>query len=125
MKTLLTAWAFRIVMALFGGTEQVLKVEDYLLGEFDPAAYNFYKNVRSFTFNVKKKRNVKAVIKADNPIDIAFMSENGVSLLHKQGIKEGTIGPVSTEDNKEMRIIMGIYPGDKATVSVEVWMDKA
>ena len=112
-------------MVLFGGTEQVLKVEGFLLGEFDPSAYNFYKNVKSFTFNVKKKRTVKAEVKADNPIDIAFMNENGRSLLHKQGIKEGTIGPVPTEDNKEMRIIMGIYPGDKATVSVEVWMEKA
>jgi hypothetical protein len=125
MKTLLTALPFSVVMAFFDGTEQVLKIEGVSLGEFDPSVHGFYKNVKSFPFDVKKRRAIKVEIKADFPVDIAIANEKGSSLLHKQAVKEGTFGPVSTGDNKEMGIIVGVYPGDKATVSVEVWMVKA
>jgi hypothetical protein len=112
-------------MAFFEGTEQVLKIEALTLGEFDPTAHGFYKNVKSFAFNVKKRGEIKVEIKADFPIDIAVADEKGSSLLHKQSVKEGTIGPIPTDSNKEMGIILGLNPGDKATVSVEVWMVKA
>jgi hypothetical protein len=112
-------------MAFFDGTEQVLRIEGMALGEFDPSVHGFYKNVKTFSFDVKKKRAIKVEIKADTPIDIAVADEKGSSLLHKQAVKEGTIGPIPTDNNKQMGIILGLYPGDKATVSVEVWMVKA
>ena len=111
-------------MSLFESTEQVLKIEVLTLGEFDPCVPGFYKNVKSFPFEVKKRRAIKVEIKTDFPIDIVIANERGSPLLHKQGVNNETIGPVPTEDNKEMGIILGINPGDKATVNVGVWMVK-
>jgi hypothetical protein len=109
-------------MAVFEGREQVLKIEGLALGEFDPSADGFYRNVQTFPFNVKKKKALSITVSSDVPIDIAVANEKRAAVVHKQGIKEGTVGPVPTGDNKEMGIILGIHPGDKAKVSVEVWM---
>jgi hypothetical protein len=124
MKILITAWVFCVLMAFFDGAEQVLKIEGLTLGEFDPSVSGFYKNVKSFSFNVKKRKAITVEIITEVPIDIAVANENGGSVLHKQGIKEEKIGPIPTEDNKLMGIILGIYPGDRTTVNVVVWMEK-
>jgi len=111
-------------MAVFKDGEQVFKKEGLKLGEFDPSAEGFYRNVQSFPFKVKKKKVIRVNVTSDVPVDVAVANENGSSIGHKQNIKEATIGPFPTEDNKEMGVILGIYPGDRATVSVEVWMAK-
>jgi len=111
-------------MAVFGGKEQVFKTERFALGEFDPSVDGFYKNVQTFSFKVKKKRAIMIEISSDVPIDVAVANEKGSSVVYKQSIKEGTIGPVQTDDNKEMGLIIGIYKGDKAVVSAEVWMER-
>ena len=111
-------------MAMFKDGEQVFKIEGFRLGELDLSAEGFYKNVQSFPFKVKKKRVIKIEVRSDISVDVAIANEKGSSVLHKQGIKNETIGPIPTEDNKEMGVIIGIYPGDKATVSVDIWMEK-
>jgi len=111
-------------MAVFGGKEQIFKMERFALGEFDRSVDGFYKNVQTFSFGVKKKRAITVKISADVPVDVAVANEKGSSVTYKQSIKEGTVGPVPTEDNREMGLIVGIYKGDKATVSVEVWMER-
>jgi len=112
-------------MAMLDGREQVFVLEGLLLGEFDPSAEGFYRNVQTFPFKVKKRRVIRISIKSDIPVDVAVADEKGATAGYKQAVKEGTIGPVPTEDNKEMGIVLGVYPGDKATVSVEIWMAKA
>jgi len=111
-------------MAVFGGGEQVFTMEGLVLGEFDPSVDGFYKNVQTFSFKVKKRKVIRINISANAPVDVAVANEKGASISYKQAIKEGTIGPVPTEDNKEMGIIVGVYKGDKATVSMDVWMEK-
>jgi len=113
------------MMAVFGGKEQVFKAERFVLGEFDPSVDGFYKNVQAFSFKVKKKRAITIEISADAPVDVAVANEKGSSVAYKQSVKEGTIGPVQTDDNKEMGLIVGIYKGDKAVVSVDVWMERS
>ncbi|MCL2317856.1 MAG: hypothetical protein FWC44_02205 [Methanomassiliicoccaceae archaeon] len=111
-------------MALFGKGEQVFKKEGLILGEFDPTVDGFYKNVQSFPFKVKKRKVLEITIDSDIPVDVAIANEKGMSIIHKQGIKSSVIGPIPTDDNKEMGIILGVYPGDKATVNAEIWMEK-
>ena len=112
-------------MAMLDGREQVFALERLPLGEFDPSVEGFYRNVQTFPFKVKKRRVIRISIKSDIPVDVAVADEKGSTAGYKQAVKEGTIGPVPTEDNKEMGIVLGVYPGDKATVSVEIWMAKA
>ncbi|MDR1690972.1 MAG: hypothetical protein LBR42_03905 [Candidatus Methanoplasma sp.] len=111
-------------MALFDDRIQVLKVDGVTVGEFDQSADGFYRNVMTFNFNVKKKKAIRVKIRSDNPVDVAVANENGSSMAHKQSMKDGELGPVPTLDNREMGLFLGVYPGDKATVSVEVWMEK-
>ncbi|MCL2032984.1 MAG: hypothetical protein FWG96_06955 [Methanomassiliicoccaceae archaeon] len=125
MKTPINNRVILSVMAMFNGTELVFKIDGLTLGEFDPSAEGFYKNVQTFAFKVKKRRAIRMDIKADVPVDIAVADENGSSVSYKQAVKEGMIGPFPTEGNREMGMILGIHPGDKATVSVEVWMERS
>ena len=112
-------------MAMFSEREQLFKTEGLVLGEFDPSVDGFYKNVHTFPIKVKKRRAIRINISSDAPVDIAVANEKGSSVSYKQAVKEGTIGPIPTEDNKEMGVIVGVYKGDKATVSVEVWMERS
>ncbi len=111
-------------MSVFGGREQIFGKEELRLGEFDPSAEGFYRNVQTFPLSVKKRRSIRISIRSDVPIDVAVANEKGESVSYKQAVKEGSVGPVPTGDNKEMGLILGICPGDRATVSVEVWMEK-
>lgn len=111
-------------MALLNDRVQIFKAENVLIGEFDLKTEGFYKNVHTFSFDVKKKRAITAIIKADAPVDIAISNDKGSSIAHKQSVKDGELGPVPTGECKEMGLFVGVYPGDKATVSIEVWMEK-
>jgi len=113
------------MMAMFSEREQLFKTEGLVLGEFDPSVDGFYKNVQTFPFKVKKRRVIRIIVSSDAPVDIAVANEKGSSVSYKQAVKEGTIGPIPTDDNKEMGVIIGVYKGDKATVSVEIWMERS
>lgn len=111
-------------MAVFSGREQVFRTEGLSLGEFDPSADGFYRNVKTFSFKVKKRRTISISITSGIPVDIVVANEKGATVSYKPGVKEGTIGPIPTDDNKEMTLVLGVYPGDKTAVNAEVWMDR-
>ena len=113
------------MMAVFGEREQIFKTEGVILGEFDPSVDGFYRNVQTFSFRVKKRKMIRVGISSDAPVDVAVANEKGASVGYKQSVKEGTIGPFPTDGNKEMGIIVAVYRGDKATVSIDVWMDRS
>lgn len=112
------------MMSVFGEKRSVFKTEGLALGEFDPTVSGFYKNVQIFSFQVKKKKVIRAYVSSDVPVDVAVSDEKGSTVSYKQAVKEGMIGPIPTESNTEMSIVLGITPGDKAKVSAEVWMER-
>ncbi|MCL2147902.1 MAG: hypothetical protein FWH47_00975 [Methanomassiliicoccaceae archaeon] len=109
-------------MTMFSGAERVLAIDGLALGEFDPSADGFYRNVQTFAFKVKRRRSVRVDIKADSPVDVAVADHGGSSVGHRQAVREGSVGPFPTGDNREMGVILGVHPGDRATVNMEVWM---
>lgn len=111
-------------MAIFDSKVVVLEKKDISVGAFDLTADGFYRNVITLPFKVKKRRAVYVNISADNPVDIAVANENGSSVAHKQFVTEGSLGPVPTGNNSEMGLFIAVYPGDKATVNAEVWMER-
>jgi len=112
------------MMGVFSEKEEVFKKEGLTLGEFDPSVDGFYRNVQTFSFKVKKRKVIFVNISAGAPVDVAIANEKGSSIGYKQAVREGTIGPIPTDDNKEMGIILGVYKGDRATVTIEIWMEK-
>ncbi len=112
-------------MALFGKNETLLEVDDFLVGEFDVTAPGCYRNVENFIVDVKPRRALYATVKSDGvPISVAVANPDGSAAFHVEDITEIELGPVSTNDNKDMGIFIGTFPGDKAHISLKVWLEK-
>ncbi|MDR2845957.1 MAG: hypothetical protein LBV63_01600 [Candidatus Methanoplasma sp.] len=111
-------------MALLQKRIQVFKLEKTLVGELDLTVDGFYRNVLAFKFDVKKRKALYIEVRSDAPIDVAVADSGGSALTHRERIAQAEIGPVPTGNNRDMGIIFGVFPGEKATVEAEIWMDK-
>jgi len=83
-----------------------------------------YDNIVTLSFDVAKNVQLRVGITSDRPVDVVVANEGGSMATHHEGITAGTLGPVSTGKNKNMGLILGVYPGDKAVVDVTVWTDR-
>ncbi|MDR1404329.1 MAG: hypothetical protein LBJ20_02005 [Candidatus Methanoplasma sp.] len=101
----------------------VFQKKNLAIGEFDPDAEGFYRNVMAFSFTVKKKKILRVTVRSDIPVDIAIADEGGSSIAHKQMMTDGELS-VPTGGNKEMGLFIGICPGDRALVNAEIWMER-
>lgn len=111
-------------MGILNNRVQVFEGRDLTIGEFDPSADGFYRNVMTYRFDVKKNRTLYVDVRSDVSVDIAVANENGSSIAHKQAVKEDSMGPIPTGNNREMGLFVGVYPGDKAVVDVDIWMER-
>lgn len=111
-------------MALFDRRTEVFRQDKLLVGRFDPTMPGCYDNVKTFPMEVKPKRSLTVSIKADGKISFAIADSSHTSVFHKEDITEGTFGPIPTANNKEMGVLLGVYPGDKVNVDIEIWMEK-
>ncbi|UAL07517.1 MAG: hypothetical protein KRP56_06805 [Candidatus Methanogranum gryphiswaldense] len=112
-------------MALFEKRTQVFNVQQIHIGDFDPTKPGCYDNVKTFTIEVKPKRYIFFELKSEIPVSIVFANSDNSSIYHKEDIKEFSYGPIPTNDNKEIGLILGVYPGDKAKVDLDVWMERS
>ncbi len=94
------------------------------VGDFDPTKPGCYDNVLTFPFVVKPRRSLYFELKSDCPTSIAFANSDNSSVYHMEDVKELSYGPIATGNNKEMGILIGVYPGDKAKVDLDVWMER-
>jgi len=111
-------------MSLFEKRTAVFGPEDVRIGEFDPTADGLYRNVVTIPLDVKPKHVIYVKAKSDNPFDIVIAKENGSAVVHKEGNRDIQLGPFPTEKADSMGIILGVFRGDKATVNLEVWMER-
>lgn len=111
-------------MALFEKRTEVLKEKGRLIGSFDPTKPGLYDNVHTFPIEVKPKRSLYVKFEADGHISFAVADSGNRSVFHKEDITGGTFGPIPTENNKEMGILIGVYQGDKVTVDIEIWTER-
>jgi hypothetical protein len=112
-------------MVLFGNRKvMVFDKADISVGDFDPTVPGCYRNVVSFPFDVRPKKALYAEFESDNPVDVVLANSNGSVAAKHMGVTVYSMGPVVTKDNKDMGLILGVFPGDKAKVSARVWMDK-
>lgn len=112
-------------MGIFSKNETLLNLDSVRIGEVDPTneTGTGYRNVMTYSFDVSKNRMIRARIESDTPVDVAIANEDGSLVGHREGVKEDVVGPFPTSKNATMGLILGLYPGDKATVSVKVWAE--
>jgi len=112
-------------MALFQKEETVFEQKDIHLGElnYNSPTGTCYDNVLPFAFNVKKNRLVRLEMTSDKPIDVVLARSDNSDAAQALDTTHCVLGPVDTKDDTEMGILIGTYPGNRATVSIRVWTD--
>jgi hypothetical protein len=111
-------------LAVFEKRVEIFNVQHMSIGNFDPTKPGCYDNVKTFPLYVKPKRVIFFRLSSDVPVSIAFANSDNSSVYHKEDITQLEGGPIHTEANKEMGLLMGVYPGDKAKVDIEIWMER-
>lgn len=111
-------------MSLFEKREQVYGPETLSVGDFDITVDGCYRNVVTIPLDVKPRRMLRVSVKSDHPVDVVVAREDRSAAGHKEGVMEATLGPFDTGKNKGMGILLGVFKGDKAMVTVEAWIDK-
>ncbi len=111
-------------MSLFDKREVVFGPEVVSVGDLDYTVEGCYRNVVTIPLEVKPKRMLRVRISSDAPVDVVIANENRSSAGHKEAVREAEFGPYDTGKSKSMGIILGVFRGDKAKVTVEAWVDK-
>ena len=111
-------------MSIFEKRTQVYGPETFIVGEFDPPADGLYRNVSPVELTVKPNHVLYVSVKSDIPVDIVIAREDGSAVQHKDKQKEIVLGPYPTEKHKSMGVILGVFRGDKANVTLEAWMER-
>ena len=112
-------------MGFFQKEETVFEQKDIRLGElnYDSPTGTCYDNVLTFSFPVRKNRMLRVEVKSDKTIDAVIARPDASAAFQALGITEQVLGPVDTKDNTEMGILIGLIPGNRATVSLRAWTD--
>ncbi len=111
-------------MPMFGGRETVFGPETVSVGDFDITVDGCYRNVVPIALDVKPRRMLRVRISSDHPVDVVIAREDRSSACHKEGVLEATFGPFETGKSRSMGVLLGVFRGDKASVTVEAWTDK-
>ena len=111
-------------MSIFDKRVQVYGPEEMTVGEFDPTVDGCYRNVLSIPLDVKPNRFLHVRIRSDFPVDVVVAKEDHSSAGHKDQITDAELGPYPTEKSRSMGILIGVFRGDRAKVTVEAWTDK-
>ena len=111
-------------MSLFEKREQLYGPETVSVGDLDLSVDGGYRNVVTIPLDVKPKRMMYAHVVSDFPVDVVIANDKGMALGHKGSVRDSVMGPYPTEKLRSMGMLLGVYPGDKAKVQLEVWMEK-
>ena len=111
-------------MSLFDKREQVYGPEVVSVGDLDLTVDGGYRNIVPIPLDVKPKRALYLHATSDFPVDVVVANEKGAAVAHKEHVTDLSLGPIPTGKLKSMGIFLGLYPGDKAKVNLEVWMER-
>ncbi len=109
---------------MFEGREQVFGPEVVSVGDFDVTVDGCYRNVVTIALDVRPGRMLRVKIESDNPVDVVVAREDRSSAGHREKVTEAVLGPFETGRSRSMGILLGVYRGDKAAVTVDAWTDR-
>lgn len=93
------------------------------VGEFDPEADGAYRNVKTMPLEVRPGRDLYIQLRADAPVDLALSDGDGRCVGFRDGMTEGTFGPLPLSRKETMALMMGVFRGDLARMTIEAWME--
>ncbi len=111
-------------MSLFDKRSQVYGPETFSMGEFDVNADGYYRNVVTVPIDTKPRRMLYVKVASDALVDVVVAKEDRSSAMHKEHVTDAVLGPIPTEKSHSMGVIIGVFRGDRANVTLEVWMDR-
>ena len=92
------------------------------VGEFDPSVDGAYRNVKLFPMEVKRGKLFISV-NSDRPVDMALSNSDGICIKFKNSILCDTIGPIEVSKKEMMTLLVGVFRGDMAELSIRAWME--
>jgi len=111
-------------MALFGKKKITLvEKQSVTVGEFDITVDGAYRNIMTFRLDVRKGRKVYAHVISDNGVDVSIVDVHGYNSTYREAAKDVVLGPVIADESGTMALILGVFRGDLAHVTVEAWME--
>ncbi len=111
-------------MPLFAKREQVYGPEMISVGDFDITVDGCYRNVVPVPLDVRPHRMLRVRVDSDAPVDVVIAREDGSAAVHRDGVTHAEFGPFDTGKAKSMGVFLGVNKGDKATVTLDAWIDK-
>lgn len=111
-------------MSLFSKKVQVYGPETVSVGDFDPTVDGCYRNVVTIPLDVKPHRMLHVKVSSDIPVDVVVANSDRSSAGHKEHVTDAVLGPYPTGKSDDMGILIGVFKGDKAKVTLEAWVDK-
>lgn len=109
---------------MFDSRETVYGPVDVSVGDFDPTVDGCYRNVVTIALDVRPRRMLRVKVASDHPVDVVVANEDRSSAGHKEGVMDAVLGPYGTGRSHSMGILLGVFRGDRANVTVEAWTDK-
>ena len=110
-------------MSLFKKRTVLLERRSVTVGEFDITVDGAYRNILTFPLEVRKGRDVYVRIVSDNGVDVSVVDTKGMNAKYSEQVKDAVIGPVQAKEKGTMALVLGVYRGDLAHVTVEAWME--
>jgi hypothetical protein len=111
-------------MSILNRTVEVLPRTTLLVGQLDYSAPGCYRNVEVIPFKVRPNRRIRVDVESDSPVEVAVANDDGSTNAFRQSQTEGVLGPFPTGKNDSMALVLGLYPGDRANVTVRVTMSR-
>ncbi len=111
-------------MSLFRKRERVYGPETVSVGDLDLTVNGGYRNIVTIPLDVKPRRVLRVKVSSDFPVDVVVANEKGTAVGYKEGVRNAVLGPYPIGKLKSMGIFLGLYPGDRAKVALEAWMER-
>lgn len=93
------------------------------IGEFDPTVDGAYRNVETLPLNVKQGKDLYISLDSDIPVDMALSNSEGRCIGFKDQMRNETFGPLKMTNKETLALLLGVFRGDLAKATIEVWME--
>lgn len=108
---------------MFRRKTALIEKTEMTIGEFDPTVDGAYRNVKTFPLEVKAGKDLYISIESSIPVDIALSNGDGMCIGFKDQFKSGVFGPTALKKKEVVSLMMGVFRGDLAKLTIEAWME--
>ena len=93
------------------------------IGEFDPTVDGAYRNVITMPLEVRAGKDLYIHLESDFPVDVVLSDSTGLCIGYRYEFSSGTFGPTPLKNKETIALVLGVFRGDLAKITLEVWME--